>query len=58
VYRTRPMFTDWSATFEVCYDPDQINEGDLKKAIADAGRMVGLCDFRPKYGRFEMEAFE
>jgi hypothetical protein len=58
VYRTRPMFADWSATFQVSYNPDQINEADLKKAITDAGWMVGLCDFRPRYGQFEMESFE
>lgn len=56
VMRTRPMISDWSLEFTVNYDPDIIKSAkDLDGFVELAGRTVGLCDWRPKYGRFEME---
>jgi len=28
------------------------------KAAQDGGQMVGLCDYRPKFGRFTVEVLE
>jgi hypothetical protein len=52
VMRTRPMFKDWSLMVTVQYDPDLLNPQEVKDFIADAGRQVGIGDWRPKYGRF------
>lgn len=53
VMRTRPMFpTGWSISFVVEYDENIVNESGLKKAMIDAGALVGLCDWRPRFGRF------
>lgn len=54
VMRTRPLFRDWSASFCVQFDDEQVNLGDVKRAIRDCGKQVGLCDYRPKYGRFDV----
>lgn len=53
VMRTRPIFHQWAleATAEV--DPALLNLDGLQAIAVDAGAMVGLGDFRPRYGRFE-----
>lgn len=52
VARTRPMFTDWSVDADITFDEDMIDLADVKKLLSVAGSYIGLCDFRPKYGRF------
>lgn len=54
VMRTRPIFRNWKLSFDVLFDGDQINAENVIQAVADAGRQVGLCDYRPKFGRFEI----
>lgn len=53
--RCRPIFREWAAGFTVMYNPEQINREDLVKAINDAGLLVGLCDYRPRFGKFTAE---
>jgi len=54
VLRTRPIFKDWSTTFEVKYYPTEINIDQVKEAVETAGRVIGLGDYRPRFGRFEI----
>lgn len=56
-YRVR-FKEGWRLRFTLRYDEDIIGKNDIKKAIEAAGSVVGLGDFRPKYGRFEMIKFE
>ena len=56
VMRMRPKFPDWSLDFQVTYQDDVVNRTALEKWLRDAGQLVGLCDFRPKFGRFEVES--
>lgn len=30
----------------------------LNEVVVDAGRLIGLADFRPTYGRFQVVKFE
>lgn len=55
VMRTRPIFKEWAFDLTVTYDDEQVNESEVQRALVDAGSNVGLCDFRPKFGRFEVE---
>lgn len=56
VMRTRPMLpTGWVIEFTLEYDENIVNEASLKKAMIDAGALVGLCDWRPRFGRFLVE---
>ncbi len=55
VIRTRPMLKNWSATIELEYDDEFVNRKQAVQFVYDAGRQVGLCDWRPKYGRFTVE---
>lgn len=53
VMRTRPMLpTGWSLSFTIEYDESIVNEASIKRAMTDAGALVGLCDWRPRFGRF------
>lgn len=56
IIRIRPMFpTGWSIEFEVEYDESILNEKSIVKACIDAGALIGLGDWRPKFGRFTVD---
>jgi len=55
VMRTRPRFPQWALTFQL-----EITEGgpttdQIQEALEDAGMLVGLGDWTPRYGRFAVE---
>jgi hypothetical protein len=53
IIRIRPMIpTGWELSFTLEYDEDILSGEDLIKAMQDAGALVGLGDWRPKFGRF------
>jgi hypothetical protein len=54
VMRTRPKFENWSSEIELMYDPLQLNEPDVREIMVICGDAIGLCDWRPKFGRFEV----
>jgi hypothetical protein len=56
ILRTRPFFEDWSAEIEVTYEDTVCDEAQVYKWLKKAGEIVGLCDWRPRYGRFSVEA--
>jgi hypothetical protein len=55
VMRTRPIFRNWSCIAMAQYDPDVLNLRDIEEIAADAGKLVGIGDWRPKHGRFLAE---
>ena len=54
VMRTRPIFNDWELDFTVMYDPSQLEREDIVEAVDSAGMLVGLGDWRPRFGKFEV----
>ena len=52
----RPMFDDWKLAFEVDVDESIIGEKTFRQIVDDAGKRIGLGDFRPQckgpYGKF------
>jgi hypothetical protein len=54
IMRTRPKFNEWATNIEVKYLPDIISERQIREIVEIAGRSVGLCDWRPRYGRFKI----
>lgn len=60
VNRTRPaMKAGWKAEFDLMVMlPEYITRDDLHQVIGNAGRLIGLGDFRPTYGRFNIVRFE
>jgi len=58
IMRTRPIFKDWSAVIEVEYEDSVVNEEQVDRWVNSAGTQVGLCDWRPRCGRFTAEKVE
>jgi hypothetical protein len=60
ITRERPAFNaGWSATvLFMCQSPGYISPRDLLSTLNDAGRLVGVGDFRPTFGRFAVTNFE
>lgn len=55
VMRYRPKFSKWALSFTVAFDETAVNQDEVVKAIEDAGRMCGLGDFRPRFGKFSVQ---
>lgn len=53
--KCRPKFNDWELEFDVAYHGSVIDEANIIQAMQDAGEFVGLCDYRPRFGRFQTE---
>jgi|SRR5271155_642063 len=62
--RYRPVYDDWSITFEVTFEPKLISLGAVHHLIRRAGMSVGLCEWRPEgpgggkggqFGRFDLK---
>lgn len=58
VVRTRPIFREWSLVFDVEVIEEVINRSRVEEFVRAAGGVIGLGDWRPKFGRFELESVE
>ena len=54
VMRYRPIFLEWAAEMTISLDTDVLNLAEARKAIEDAGKLIGVCEYRPRFGRFEV----
>jgi hypothetical protein len=58
--RARPIFRAWSLDVAFEYDPEIVNEEQIREALEIAGERCGLCERRPSkggsFGRFVVEA--
>lgn len=59
ITRVRPaMHEGWEAQFVfTVLAPEYIRPQDLQETLTLAGRLVGVGDFRPTYGRFQISSF-
>ena len=60
ITRERPALrAGWEATVELMVLlPEYIDRSTLHEIITQAGRLIGVGDFRPTYGRFQVVQFE
>lgn len=60
ITRTWPAFkAGWEATFQIeSLLPEYITLPWLVKLISDAGRLKGMADYRPTYGRFQIKNYQ
>lgn len=62
IIRCRPRFDKWALEFDIrVIDSYLLGNGQdtqIKSIFEDAGALVGLLDFRPRFGRFEVKTFE
>jgi hypothetical protein len=56
ILKHRPVFDDWQLKFEVSLDEQMIGAGLFRMIVDDAGKRIGLGDFRPAckgpFGKF------
>jgi len=55
IMRTRPIFYKWSSVATFLFDENEINESSIMMCAEQAGQYIGLLDWRPLHGRFEVE---
>jgi len=60
ITRSRPAMREgWKATFLLQVNlPEYLDPPMLNETIAQAGKLIGLADFRPSFGRFNVTKFE
>ena len=60
ITRTRPAIKEgWEAEFRLLINlPEYIRAADFQEVLVNAGKLVGLGDFRPSYGRFYVVSFK
>lgn len=54
VMRYRPIFLNWATSVQVAVNPDVLDVREVQKAIEDSGKLIGVCEYRPRFGRFEV----
>jgi hypothetical protein len=52
IFRVRPKIDDWQLRFGLCYDNSIVGRDGLMRSVINAGALIGLGDWRPKFGRF------
>jgi hypothetical protein len=58
VMRARPRFNKWAIDLEVEADDTVFNQDDIIQIFAIAGTKIGLSDYRPRYGLFEVKKIQ
>lgn len=62
ILRHRPMFQDWTFSFEIELDETGISPKLLRDLVDCAGKRIGIGDFRPSckgpYGKFRVTHWE
>jgi hypothetical protein len=59
VVRIRPVFAPgWKLDFEAEVLDDEIQSSLLQDVLAHAGKAVGIGEYRPRFGRFNVTKFE
>jgi len=55
ITRTRPIFRTWKIVFTIQHDPEILDASDVMEFVSTAGKLIGIGDFRPRFGRFTAE---
>lgn len=55
IFRTRPMFPNWSLVADLEFNDELMDRQTVVGIAHRAGQIIGLGDWRPRYGRFNVE---
>jgi len=62
VVKSRAKLNDWSLSFDLNYDEVELDAPVIENMLVEAGKKVGIGDFRPQksgpFGKFEVVKFE
>lgn len=53
VMRTRPVFKEWATSVDLFLDTEILNFENLSQIADVAGRLIGIGDWRPRFGQFK-----
>lgn len=56
--RCRPIFQQWGLSFSVAFNPEIFNREDVITLMCTSGELIGLCEMRPRYGKFQVAKAE
>lgn len=60
----RPIFPEWSMSFDIEFETDTFNPDDIKTLLVYMGRSIGFGDWRPSspkpgnFGKFQIDEIE
>lgn len=54
VMRCRPVFNQWACNVTILVDDTVLNPEHVASILETAGRIIGILDYRPRYGRFNV----
>ena len=57
IMKVRPRFDNWTCSFNLDIDEEICNPDDVQRWLEIGGKRSGLGDYRPIFGRFEVEEF-
>lgn len=52
IMRTRPLFNNWTTNVTVSFHDSDIDAGTIEELMVIAGEIIGVGDWRPRFGRF------
>lgn len=58
IQRTRALFRQWEAEFTIAYDPEILNEKQVRDTLELAGRYTHVGTYRQRHGGFEVTQWE
>ena len=58
ILRCRPRLDEWELLFQMTICDERLEPVTVKNILHSAGKFVGIGDFRPRYGLFELVKFE
>ena len=58
IERARPRLDNWALEFVMTVIDERITPAVLEDILRDAGKFIGIGDYRPKFGRFEVVSFK
>jgi len=54
IIKHRPRWNTWELEFTLTFDPDRMSKETLLEIVSEAGKVKGIGDYRPKFGRFKV----
>lgn len=58
ILRSRARLNKWELNFAMKVIDERLTPNIVKEILVNAGKFVGIGDWRPRYGRFEVIKFE
>lgn len=56
IFRMRSIFPQWGLEFVITFDDEVLNPSDLTEFVEIGGKLIGVLEERPHFGRFVLES--